>query len=140
MDKRIVRFFKKHHVFTLATCWDGRPWCASLFYAFLEEEAALIFTSDPVTRHSMEGMRNQKVAGTVAVETELIGLIRGVQFSGVLRQPSEQEEEKVRKVYLKRFPYAVLKGSPLWVIDLYEIKFTNNRLGFGKKLTWSRAL
>jgi len=144
MDKRIVRFLKKHHVCTLATCCDGQPWCASVFYLFMEEEMALVFTSDTATRHITEGLRNQKVAGAIPLETEMVGLIRGVQFSGVLLQPELELKKKALRAFLMRFPYAVLRSTsvwrsmPVWVVDLYEIKFTDNRLGFGKKLTWSR--
>ena len=139
MDERIVRFFKKHHVCTLATCHDGQPWCASMFYVFMEEEAALVFTSDPATRHITEGVLNQRVAGAIALETEIIGLIRGVQFTGILLQPEPELKKKALKTYLKRFPYAVLNSSPVWVVDLCEIKFTDNRLGFGKKMKWNRG-
>ena len=140
MDKRIVEFIKKHHVCSLATCCDGQPWCASVFYALLEEEAMLVFASDASTRHITEGLLNQKVAGAIATETEIVGLIRGVQFSGILVEPSSPElKKRALRAYLRRFPYAVLNNSPVWVVDLYEIKFTDNRLGFGKKLRWSRS-
>ncbi|MCL2502180.1 MAG: pyridoxamine 5'-phosphate oxidase family protein [Bacteroidales bacterium] len=139
MDKRIIKFLKKHHVFTLATCQNGQPWCASMFYVFMEENATLVFTSDPATRHITEAMLNQNMAGTIALETEIIGLIRGVQCSGRLLEPSCLEvKKKVLRAYLKRFPYAILNTSPLWILELHEVKFTDNRLGFGKKLRWSR--
>ena len=140
IDKRIVQFLKKHHVCTLATCRDGQPWCASVFYAFLEEEAVLVFTSDPATRHSTEGLLNQKVAGAIALETEIIGLIRGVQFSGIVTEPLDSDlKKKALRAYLKRFPYAILNNSPLWICTIHELKFTDNRLGFGKKLLWNRG-
>jgi uncharacterized protein YhbP (UPF0306 family) len=114
-----------------------------VFYVFIEEEATLVFASDQVTRHIAEALHNQNVAGTIVLETELIGLIRGVQFTGIFVQPEPELRKKVLRAYLKRFPYAVLKGAPAWMaglykIDLYEIKFTDNRLGFGKKILWSR--
>ena len=141
MDKRIIRFLKKHHVCTLATCRDGEPWCASVFYVFIEEESILVFTSDPVTRHITEALLNQKVAGAIAVETQMIGQIRGAQLSGVLLKPSHpQIEKKINKAFLKRFPYAILNSSPLWIIELHQIKFTDNRLGFGTKIQWSRPV
>ena len=110
-----------------------------MFYAFWEEEAALVFTSDPATRHITEGMSNPKVAGAIAVETEVIGLIRGVQFSGMVLAPSTPEiKKKVLKTYLKRFPYAILNNAPLWILELHEVKFTDNRLGFGTKIKWRK--
>ena len=139
IDKRILQFLKKHHVCSVATCSDGQPWCATVFYVLMEEEGALVFTSDPTTRHIKEGLLNQKVAGTIALETEIIGLIRGVQFSGImLETPEPKLKKKALRAYFKRFPYAVLNHSPLWICALVELKFTDNRLGFGKKLRWSR--
>jgi uncharacterized protein YhbP (UPF0306 family) len=144
MDNRIVRFLKKHHVLTLATCREGVPWCASMFYAFMGGEhtdfpadPTLVFTSDPATRHITEALQNQEVAGAIALETEIIGLIRGIQFSGILIEPINSDlKKRALKAYFKRFPYAILNNSPLWVVKLHEIKFTDNRLGFGKKLLW----
>jgi len=46
IDKRIIRFFRKHHVLTIATSNENEPWCASCFYVYLEEENAVVFTSD----------------------------------------------------------------------------------------------
>ncbi len=47
---------------------------------------------------------------------------------------------KVRRTYLKRFPYAVAAPDlPLWILRPYRMKLTDNTLGFGKKLTWTAA-
>jgi len=139
MDKRIEKFLNKHHVCTIASSQEGQPWCASVFYVYLEEDAAMVFTSDPATRHITEVMCNQKVAGAIAVETEAVGLIRGVQFSGVVLAPSDSKiNKKLRRAYLKRFPYAILNSSPLWLLKLHEVKFTDNRLGFGTKIKWRK--
>jgi len=43
---------------------------------------------------------------------------------------------KAKRAYLARFPYAILKPAPFWAIELHAVKFTDNRLGFGKKLYW----
>ncbi|MBJ4294868.1 hypothetical protein JGE43_18630, partial [Salmonella enterica subsp. enterica serovar Typhimurium] len=37
-----------------------------------------------------------------------------------------------------RFPVARVLPAPVWEIRLDEIKFTDNTLGFGKKLHWLR--
>ena len=83
IDPRIIRFLKKHHVLTIATCVGNEPWCASCFYVYMEEEESLVFTTDIKTRHGREFIKNEKVAGTVALETNIIGKIRGIQFQGV---------------------------------------------------------
>ncbi|EGF0722467.1 hypothetical protein IBO59_003311 [Salmonella enterica] len=40
--------------------------------------------------------------------------------------------------YIRRFPVARVLPAPVWEIRLDEIKFTDNTLGFGKKLHWLR--
>ncbi len=136
IDKRIVKFFRKHHVLTIATTADNESWCANCFYVYLEEENSLVFTTDPKTRHGQEFLKNMNVAGSVVLETRIIGKIRGIQFQGIVSEPEGGLEEKVRKAYLKRFPVAMLMDTHLWVVSLTHIKYTDNRLGFGKKLIW----
>lgn len=136
IDRRIVKFLKKHHVLTIATSVDNKPWCASCFYVFLEKENALVFTSDLTTRHGREFLMNTLVAGTVALETMITGMIRGVQFEGTVAEPGPDLEDITRNAYLKKFPVAMLMETHLWILRLTHIKYTDNRLGFGKKLIW----
>lgn len=137
-DKRIISFFKKHHVLTIATTVDDEPWCANCFYVYLEEENALVFTTDPSTRHGKEFKKNALVAGSVVLETMIIGRIRGIQFQGTVSEPSGEIAKKVRIAYLKRFPAAMIMDTHLWIVRLTMIKMTDNRLGFGKKLIWTQ--
>ena len=122
---------------TIATSDGNEPWCASCFYVYLEEENALIFTTDAETRHGQEFIKNPVVAGTVALETTIIGKIRGIQFKGVVSEPAGELADKVETAYLKRFPIAMLMETRLWIVKLTYIKYTDNRLGFGKKLIWT---
>jgi uncharacterized protein YhbP (UPF0306 family) len=32
----------------------------------------------------------------------------------------------------------VLSGTPVWIVEITYTKFTDNRLGFGKKLVWEK--
>ena len=136
-DKRIVNFLQEHHVLTLATCANDATWCASVFYAYMPTENLLVFTSEYHTQHVQQAGQNSRVAGAVALETKQVGLIRGVQLEGRMFEPSEELREKAKRAYLTRFPYAILRPAPFWVIELHSIKFTDNRLGFGKKLFWT---
>jgi uncharacterized protein YhbP (UPF0306 family) len=138
IDDRIKKFFRKHHVLTIATSTDGGPWCANCFYVYLEEENALVFTTDPETRHGKEFLINNLVAGSVVLETRIIGMIRGIQFRGIVSEPEGDLAAKSKRAYLKRFPVAMLMDTHLWVVQLTYIKMTDNRLGFGKKLIWER--
>jgi uncharacterized protein len=137
-DKKIIAFLKKHHVLTLATSLEGQPWCANCFYAYLEDEAAFVFTSDNDTRHIKETLKNSRVAGSVVLETSIVNKIQGVQFAGVLQLPENEMIAKSKNAYLKRFPFAALMDTTLWILYPDHIKMTDNRLGFGKKLIWDR--
>ena len=136
-DSRIIRFFKKHHVLTIATTVGNEPWCANCFYVYMKEENALVFTSDYDTRHAQDFLKNSLVAGSVVLETMVIGRIRGIQFSGIVAEPADELLTRARRAYLKRFPVAALMETRLWIVRLSYIKMTDNRLGFGKKLLWT---
>ncbi|MDR3235541.1 MAG: pyridoxamine 5'-phosphate oxidase family protein [Prevotellaceae bacterium] len=138
-DSQITAFLNEHHVLTLATCVNGVPWCASMFYVYLETERMFVFTSDYQTHHIQDIKTNDRVAGTVVLETRKIGLLRGVQFQGRISEPQGTLAEKAKRAYLVRYPYALLKPAPLWVVELHIIKYTDNRLGFGKKLLWQKT-
>jgi uncharacterized protein YhbP (UPF0306 family) len=137
-DKSFTKFIKKHHVLTVGTSANGIPWCASCFYAWLDDEKAFVFTTDPATRHGKEFVINSRVAGCVALETRIIGRIRGIQFSGTVSEPSGELADKASTTYIRRFPFAALMDTHLWVITVDHMKLTDNRLGFGKKLLWDR--
>ena len=138
-DRRIIEFIRKHHVLTLATSQENIPWCANCFYVYLEDENMLIFTSDDDTRHIREIINNPIVAGSIVLETEAIGKIQGIQFEGKMFKSEANTIGKYRILYMKRFPYAVILNSPIWILELNYIKFTNNKLGFGKKLIWKKG-
>ena len=135
-EKRITDFIHKHHVLTLATSTENNPWCASCFYVWLEDENSFVFTSDDATKHVQDVLKNSKVAGSVVLETSVVGKIRGIQFRGEMYIPENELASKAKIAYLKKFPFAVLMKTSLWVLNVNYIKMTDNRLGFGKKLIW----
>lgn len=137
-DRRIVKFIEGHHVMTLATVdSEGVPYCATLFYAYIPEQNALVFSSDVKTRHYRDMTTNNRVAAAIALETKIVGKIQGVQITGRVELPDESSLSTFRNAYLKRFPYAVLSDLTLWVLHPDSFKLTDNRLGFGKKLLWN---
>jgi uncharacterized protein YhbP (UPF0306 family) len=140
VDGRIIKFFRKHHVLTIATTTGKEPWCANCFYVYLEDENILAFTTDADTRHGKEFVANPMVAGSVVLETMIIGKIRGIQFQGNVTEPEGELLEKTKSAYLKRFPVAALMDTRLWIVELTYIKMTDNRLGFGKKLVWAEGI
>lgn len=135
IPQRIIDFFQEHHVLTLATSISNKPYCANCFYVYDGGEA-LLFASEEHTKHIQDALQNTQVAGSIVLETKTIGKIQGVQLCGKLVKLEGEALKSATKKYLKAFPYAVLKSTPLWAFRLSYIKMTDNRLGFGKKLIW----
>lgn len=138
IDIRIIEFINKHHVLTLATSKNNVPYSANCFYVYYEPENMLVFTSDRETKHASDVLEQSTVAGSIVLETNVIGKIQGLQFQGKMYEPDKELLKKVKARYLKRFPVAMLMKTNLWVIELSFLKFTDNRLGFGKKLIWGK--
>jgi len=139
IDPKIIEFIQEHHVFTLATSHQNRPYTCSCFYVYLEQENLFVFTSDRHTKHIKDVEEQNYVAGAVALETNMVGKIQGIQFTGPMHQLSRDVLKAATRRYLKKFPVARLKELLLWGIEPDFIKMTHNRLGFGKKLIWQQT-
>ncbi|WP_159566012.1 YhbP family protein [Budvicia diplopodorum] len=135
----ICRYLAKNHVLTLCTVAEQDLWCASCFYTFEPERMAFIIMSETHTRHAKMALVNPLVAGTVAAQTKNVALIQGVQFRGRLSLLDGEQATTVRRQYIHRFPVAKLVSAPVWRLTLDELKMTDNKLGFGKKLYWQRG-
>ena len=133
--EKIKVFLAKHHLLSLATSTDNVPQSASLFYAYDAEKVAFVVASDTKTEHIQNVLANENVSGTVALETDEVGKIEGIQFRAKMKIITHKEGE----LYFKQFPFAKVMNPQLWSIELEDIKLTDNRLGFGKKLYWQRA-
>jgi hypothetical protein len=102
----------------------------------MEELNMFVFTSESTTRHIREALVQRRVAGAIALETLVIGKIRGVQFTGTLDKPEGEILKAAQKAYRKKFPFAIFLKTTLWCLYPDHIKMTDNRLGFGTKLIW----
>jgi len=135
--QKIESFIQKHHILSLSTSDGERLSTCTLFYTYLAKEQAFLFASDTKTEHAQDLLKNQKVAGTIALETKVVGKIQGLQFRGEARL---LEEKELSKEYFKAFPYALAMQPTLWTLKVDSFKFTDNTLGFGKKLLWQRKV
>jgi uncharacterized protein YhbP (UPF0306 family) len=77
---RVVAFLDAHHVASLATCGREGPHAANVFY--VREGLALLWVSDPESRHSADLAADPRIAATVAPDYSDMDDIRGVQISG----------------------------------------------------------
>ena len=111
------------------------PHAALCFYIYDEAENTLMFASDMQTKHIKDALLQPFVSGSISKETLLINRIRGIQFKGILKHT---ESKKLRNQYIKRFPLALFINFDLWIIDLFYIKMTDNRLSFANKIIWEK--
>jgi len=136
IDRRIISFINEHHILTLATANNNKPYCASCFYVYIEDKNMFVITSDFTTKHIKDVEKQNIVAGAIALETTMIGKIQGIQFTGIMKLLTENDLKIANKAYINKFPLALLKDTTLWGIFPDFLKMTHNRLGFGKKLIW----
>lgn len=133
LDK-IDYFLSKHHLLNLATLGDSGLSVCSLFYVFEKTKRSFIVASSDDTTHIQNIKINSSVAGAVALETNIVGKIQGIQFRGEF---SLLDDEALKALYFKSFPYALAMKPKLWSIKVDYFKMTDNTLGFGKKIIWS---
>ena len=134
----ISRWLAKQHVVTWCVHREGELWCANAFYLFDAKKVAFYLLTEEKTRHAQMSGPRAPVAGTVNGQPKTVALIRGVQFKGEIRQLTGEESDAARQAYLRRFPVARMLSAPVWEIRVDELKFTDNTLGFGKKLVLLR--
>lgn len=133
---KIELFLAKHHVLTLATSDGLKLSACNLFYAYDGGKTSFVVASSDDTEHIKNISKNSSVAGTVVLETKTVGKIEGVQFKGEFL---ELEDETLKKLYFKSFPYALAMSPKLWQIKVDYFKLTDNTLGFGKKIIWKAS-
>lgn len=133
--KRCESFLDKHYLLSLATSNEDELSVCNLFYAYDRHTQTFIVASNDNTTHIQNILTNNKIAGSVALETKIIVKIQGLQFRGIF---DLVDDEDYYKLYFKTFPYARVMKPKLWKIKVNYFKMTDNTLGFGKKLIWQR--
>jgi uncharacterized protein YhbP (UPF0306 family) len=136
MDEKIVAFLHSQTNMTIAVSDDNSPYCANCFYAFSEKENLLFFKSKPETTHIKIALKNNNIAGTILPNSMDKTRIQGIQFTGKFIQLDDDFFSSAKLIYYKKFPFAMPISGELWAIELVSIKFTDNKLGFGKRLEW----
>jgi len=138
MDESIVAFLKSQTAVTLATSSDNIPCCAICFFAYSEKYNALIFKSNKETMHIVQAIENKELSGSVLPDKLDATRIKGIQFCGVFFEPEGSVLNDIQKTYYKKFPLALAVKGNMFAVELTSLKFTDNTLGFGKKLFWSK--
>lgn len=113
----------------------------SCFYAFYAECFGLVFASKKDSFHakvfdSFFAANKPFFASVSVYDDKSVTQIQGVQANGFVRAATAQE----RKCYFEKFPFARAFGGKIYTFEAQNIKFTNNKFGFGKKFFLNRAL
>ena len=133
--ERVESFLDQHHVMSLATTDFKDLNVCSLFYAYSSEYNFFFVASSETTRNIQDIKQNQNISGNILLETKTVGKIQGVPFWGEF---TLLQNDTLKKLYFKTFPYALALLPTLWKIDISKFKMTDNKLGFGKKIIWER--
>lgn len=131
------RFIRKHHVLTLSTSVDDEVWSAHCFYVYDPDLVSFFFTSSASTLHARQMSHNSFVAASIVYESARVGVLRGMQMQGLVHLPEGDALAHARALYLRRFPLALASDLTLWQLRVTCMKYTDNRLGFGKKAVWN---
>ena len=138
IDQQIIHFLNEHHLLTLATSQNNKPYCCNLFYVYDQVSNQLIFSTETKTKHAQDFITNTNVAGSIALETKEVSKIQGVQLQGTIQELKGEDLKIAKEQYIKAFSYAANIDLYLWAMPLNFIKMTHNKLGFGKKLIWEK--
>ena len=131
--QKITTFIEQHHVLSLATFSGTELSVCSMFYAYSKEHNCFVVASSHETQHIQNIQLHNQIAANILLETKEVGKIQGLQIKGNFLP---LEERELKHLYFKKFPYALAMNPQLWKIEVEHFKFTDNRLGFGKKLIW----
>lgn len=136
---QITEFISECRIMSMATVVGELPYCAPVFFVWDSSQECFILKSSSSTLHYSSAVSSGAVAGSLLPDVIEIAHIRGLQFNGTCRTPADtDEDQRVRKLYYSRYPIGKLIDGDFLLIFPEKFKFTDNRLGFGKKVRWER--
>ncbi|AJC84285.1 pyridoxine 5'-phosphate oxidase family protein [Campylobacter peloridis] len=134
MDERIKNFIRSQKLLNLSMIdEDNGVYCASCYYAFDEKALALVFASKEHTKHIKLSYKNPKVAISIALDTDIINLIKGVQIKAKFSKASKEQEN----LYFQKFPFAKFSKASIFSLQIQWAKYTDNKILLAKKLEFS---
>jgi len=136
----IAQFIEKQKTSSLC-CIDesGKPYCFSCFYVFNPQQGLLYFKSSSKSKHAGLLPVHPFIAGTILPDKLNILAIKGIQFEGTILPANHFLINEATKFYHKKNPAALAVPGDIWIVKIDNIKMTDNTLGFGKKISWSRS-
>ena len=146
LGQQVAAFLTAHHVMSLASVGSSGPYATSVLYAC--DGLALVWVSEPGSRHSREIEADPRVSATVAPDYSDFAIIRGVQMTGAARRIVAADERirhlaqlEARYSFLGQLAAAPLKlrqayaRTAVYRLDPVRIVLIDNTKGFGHKET-----
>ncbi|CAD7289061.1 hypothetical protein LMG7974_01317 [Campylobacter majalis] len=132
MHEKISKFLHSQHLASICVLHKNLPYSFSAFYAYDDDTKSIIFASDTNTTHTKAFLSTPKVSATIALNTLKVAKIQGVQILGIVNSANEIQKE----CYYRAFAFSKTLNPTLWACKIKWIKYTDNTLGFGKKIIW----
>jgi uncharacterized protein YhbP (UPF0306 family) len=102
-DRTAIRhMLEGHNTLTLATCRDGQPWAASLFFAS-DPKLNVFFVSDYRTHHARDIDVHAEAAATVNADCGLWTEVQGLQMTGNVTVLKGVQRLNALRHYLAKF-------------------------------------
>jgi uncharacterized protein YhbP (UPF0306 family) len=138
--QHINHFVEAQTVASVCCRYDqGALHCFSCYYAYDAEHQLLHFKTSEDTLHMQLLAKHPQLAGTILPDKLNKLKVQGIQFTGVLVDPSDNDARQAGKHYHLKHPLAVAMDGKVRTIRINWIKMTDNTLGFGTKLVWDRS-
>lgn len=139
ISEKTTEFIIKNQLATVCFVDENhKPYCINCFYVFDYESECLIMKSSNGTRHQIMTKESNDVSGTILPKVIEIMKHKGIQFAGKIASEIEIEKYQLKSKYFKKNPMSIAILGYIWAIRLEYIKHTDNALGFGKKIIWSK--
>jgi len=102
LRKLIEEYLKEAKLMQFATSVDNQPWVCSVWFAS-DEKLNIYWFSATTRRHSKEVMKNNKVAGAIALPQTPEDSPRGLQFQGSAEMLTNQNDiDEAISLYSRR--------------------------------------
>src|SRR3989344_4502697 len=127
LNKKLTRvalnYLRRNRLMTLGTSCQGKPWLATVFFAF-DEKFNILFFSREDTRHCKNIKKNKYVSIAINQDWGNPGLVKGLQMTGIALKISKKQREKFYFLYCARFPWAnEFPDHSLYIIKPTEIHY-----------------
>lgn len=150
-DRETIRhMLEAHNTISLATCNDGEPWVASLFFAS-DKNLNLYFVSDYRTHHARDIEADGEAVATVNDDCKSWADVKGLQIRGAVAKVAGMDRVNALRVYLAKFADVKalfeapqsgdeqtiaerLKAANMYKLEPRWIRLIDNSKWFGYKL------